>query len=84
MKGLWRRMRKTGALVTAENHNVLCGLGAAVADAASKLCPVPVEKVGVNDSFGEVGDESYLRQRFGLTEQAIVDAVKRAIARKSL
>jgi transketolase len=73
---------KTGAFVTAENHNTLCGLGAAIADATAKLHPVPVEKVGVNDSFGEVGDEAYLRERFDLTKDAIIRAAKRAIGRK--
>lgn len=77
-----RYAASAGAFVVAENHNTLCGLGAAVADATSKLCPVPVEKIGVNDSFGEVGEEGYLRQRFHLTADAIAQAAKRAVARK--
>lgn len=74
--------RKCGCFVTAENHNVIGGLGSAVAASLSRTCPVPVEMVGVEDQFGEVGPEDYLRQRFDLTADHIVRAAQAAIARK--
>ena len=73
---------ETGAIVTAENHNVINGLGSAVAEVLVKNKPCPIEMVGVQDEFGEVGPESYLRERFNLTDNDIAAAVKKAIARK--
>lgn len=73
--------QKTGAVVTAENHNKIGGLYSAV-----KECLDGEAKVGyvaVEDEFGEVGPQSYLRERFGLTDGHIVRAVKETIARKS-
>jgi transketolase len=72
----------TGAIVTAENHNTLGGLGGAVAEAVVKTLPVPVEMVGTMDRFGQVGTESYLRKEYNLTAEAIAEAAKRAIERK--
>lgn len=74
--------RKTRALVTAENHNVLGGLGSCVAEVASQMTPVPIEMVGVMDRFGQVGTEDFLREEYNLSASAIVDAVTRVIARK--
>lgn len=73
---------ETGAIVTAENHNVINGLGSAVSEVLVKNNPVPVEMIGSQDEFGEVGPESYLRERFHLTDNDIAAAVKKAIARK--
>ena len=58
------------------------GLGSAVSEVLVKNKPVPVEMVGVKDEFGEVGPVSYLRERFALTDTAIVEAAKKVIARK--
>jgi len=74
--------RITGAFVTAENHNIYGGLGSAVAEAAAKVRPVPIEMVGVKDRFGQVGTEDFLREEYELTAADIVEAAKRAIARK--
>ncbi|MCL2124617.1 MAG: transketolase family protein [Oscillospiraceae bacterium] len=74
--------RSTGAFVTAENHNIVGGLGSAVAEVLSTTFPVPLEMVGVNDRFGQVGTEDFLREEYGLTAENIVAAAKRAIARK--
>ena len=71
-----------GCVVTAENHTITGGLGAAVAASLSRTRPVPVEMVGVNDEFGEVGTEDFLRKRFDLTADHIIRAAKAAIARK--
>jgi len=74
--------RETGAIVTAENHNVIGGLGSAVAEAAALTYPAPIEMVGVKDRFGQVGTEDFLREEYRLTTTAIVGAAERAIARK--
>ena len=74
--------RKTGAIVTAENHSVVNGLGAAVAEVLVQNRPVPMEMVGVQDEFGEVGPQEYLMERFGLNAEVIYHKVKAAIARK--
>ena len=73
---------ETGAIVTAENHNIINGLGSAVSELLCQTLPTVVEMVGVHDEFGEVGPVSYLRERFGLTADHIVVAAHRAIARK--
>jgi len=74
--------RTTGALVTAENHNVIGGLGSAVAETVAQTHPAPVEMVGVKDRFGQVGTEDFLRVEYNLTAKDIAEAAKRAIARK--
>ena len=73
---------ETGAFVTAENHNVYGGLGSAVAEAAAKTVPVPIEMVGTDDRFGQVGTEAFLRNEYRLTAQRIAEAAKKAIERK--
>ena len=74
--------KETGAIVTAENHNVACGLGSAVANCLAKNSPTVQEYVGIQDLFGQVGPQAFLMDEFGLRAANIVDAVKRAIARK--
>lgn len=74
--------KETGAIVTAENHNVLNGLGSAVAEVLTANNPCPLERVGVQDRFGEVGDVSYLKKTLGLTAEDIANAAKRSIERK--
>jgi len=73
---------ETGAFVTAENHNIYGGLGSAVAEAAAKTVPVPIEMVGTDDRFGQVGTEAFLRGEYRLTAERIADAAKKAIERK--
>jgi transketolase len=73
---------ETGAIVTCENHNVVGGLGSAVAETLVKHHPVPVEMIGTQDHFGEVGDEAYLVGKFHMTPTDIAAAAQRAIARK--
>ena len=73
---------ETGAIVTAENHNVTCGLGSAVANCLAKNRPTVQEFVGVQDRFGQVGPQSFLMDEYGLRAANIVEAVKRAISRK--
>ncbi len=73
---------ETGAIVTAENHNVTCGLGSVVANCLAKNCPTVQEFVGVQDQFGQVGPQAFLMDTYGLRAANIVEAVKKAIARK--
>jgi transketolase len=73
---------KTGAIVTAENHNIINGLGSAVAEVLSESIPTPLERVGVQDLFGEVGSADYLKQKFELTAADIVKKVEKVISRK--
>ena len=74
--------KETGAIVTAENHNVTCGLGSVVANCLAKNCPTIQEFVGVQDQFGQVGPQDFLMDEYGLRAANIVAAVKKAIARK--
>lgn len=73
---------ETGALVTAENHSIIGGLGGAVAECLAEGYPVPLERVGVKDHFGQVGKADYLLKAFGLTPDDIAAAAKRVIKRK--
>lgn len=73
---------KTGAIVTAENHSVLNGLGSAVSEVLTANIPVPLERIGVQDEFGEVGTIDTLMKRFGMTAADIAAAARKAIARK--
>lgn len=75
-------VKATGAIVTCENHSTYGGLGSAVAEVVVEKCPAPMELIGVRNSFGEVGKEAYLSEKFGLTVADIVAAAKKAIARK--
>ena len=71
-----------GAIVTAEEHQITAGLGGAIAEYLVKQQPVPMEFVGVNDSFGGSGDPDELMALFGLTSKEIIAAAKKVIARK--
>ena len=77
-----RCAEETGAIVTAENHNTVGGLGGAVAETTAKTVPCPIEMIGSQDRFGQVGTEAFLRQEYNLTAEAIVEAAKKAIERK--
>ena len=74
--------KETGAIVTAENHNVINGLGSAVAEVLVKNKPVPVEMIGSQDEFGEVGKLAYLSERFKMNAPYIAEAAKKAVSRK--
>ncbi|WP_411682336.1 transketolase family protein [Clostridium thailandense] len=73
---------KTGAIVTAEEHQLAGGMGSAVLEVLAQKCPVPVEMVGIDDRFGESGDPDELMKAFGLTSASIVAAVKDVLRRK--
>ncbi|MFC1546860.1 transketolase family protein [bacterium] len=73
---------KTGAVVTVEEHQLAGGLGSAVSEVLAKNSPKPVEMVGVNDKYGQSGPPKELLKEFGLTNEFIVKAVKKALQRK--
>ena len=75
--------RDTRAVVTAENHSVINGLGSAVAEVLAEKLPTPMERVGIKDHFGEVGCADYLMQAFGIRPGDIVAAVRKVVVRKA-
>ena len=77
-----KEAKKTKAVVTAENHNIINGLGSAVAEVLVENCPTVMKRVGVMDHFGEVGKKDFLMEKFGLKAKNIVEACKRVVARK--
>jgi transketolase len=78
-----RAARETGAIVTAEEHSIIGGLGSAVAEGLAETAPTPLERIGIRDHFGE-SSRSYpeLLAHVGLTSEAIADAVRRVIERR--
>ncbi len=72
----------TGAVVTAEEHSVIGGLGSAVAEVLAETCPVPMLRVGVKDSFGESGAPDELMQKYGLTSFHLVEAARSVLRAK--
>ncbi len=74
--------KETGAIVTAEEHSIIGGLGSAVCDVVSAKCPVPVLKLGINDEFGVSGPAGELLEKYGLKAASIVKMAKDAIALK--
>ncbi|MCB5955361.1 transketolase family protein [Enterococcus sp. CWB-B31] len=73
---------ETGAIVTAENHNYINGLGSAVAEVLAENRPVPMARIGVEDQFGQVGSVEYLKEIYGLTADNIVEKALKTIKRK--
>ena len=71
---------KTGCMVTAEEHNIIGGLGSAVCEAISETCPVPVFRVGVEDKFGASGKAMEMMEVYGLTPAKIVEKARLAVA----
>jgi len=78
-----RCAQETGAFVVTEDHNILGGLGGAVAEAVALDTPAPIEFVGVADLFGESGEPQELAEKYGLTATHIAMAAERVLARKS-
>ena len=77
-----RAASDTGAIVTAEEHSIIGGLGGAVSEYTAENCPVPVVKVGVNDVFGCSGPAKDLLKKFGLDSEDIVRSARAAISKK--
>ena len=74
--------KETKAIVTAEEHSIIGGLGSAVSEVVSEECPVIVKKVGVKDVFGESGTPAELLEKYGLTSANVVEKAKKAISLK--
>ena len=77
-----RLANECGAIVTAEDHSIIGGLGGAVAECIVSSYPVPMERIGVQDRFGESGGSDELLQLLGMKSDDIVNAAKRVVARK--
>ncbi|MFN5333956.1 MAG: transketolase family protein [Bacteroidota bacterium] len=75
-------LKRTKCAVTCEEHNVLGGLGDSIAQVAAKHIPVPIEMIGVNDSFGESGKPMDLLKKYGLDPESIVAAAEKVMGRK--
>ena len=75
--------KKTGAVVTVENHNIIGGLRSAVAEVLTENCPTTLRSIGIKDSFGQVGKMPYLKEIYNMTSKDIVEAVVSAIESKS-
>lgn len=73
--------KKTGKVVTAEEHSVVGGLGGAVCEALSELCPTPVCRIGINDVFGESGSAAALLVKYGLDGEGVYSRVKEFMTR---
>ena len=76
-------IRKTKCAVTAEEHNIIGGLGDAIAQVASKHLPIPIEYVGTKDTFGESGKPTDLLKKYGLDIPDIVAAAEKVMKRKN-
>ncbi len=73
---------KTAAVVTCENHQIVNGLGSAVAEVLIENKPVPMKRIGVNEEFGEVGTLDYLKERFGFTAEKIAENIENFLKTK--
>jgi len=77
--------RETGAIITAEEHNIIGGLGSAVAEAVtSSECPVPVFRIGSNDTFGQSGNAEALMELYELTDSHIAEVVRNIVKSKAI
>ncbi|HSW89363.1 MAG TPA: transketolase family protein [Patescibacteria group bacterium] len=77
-------VKKTGCVVTVEDHQIIGGMGSAVAESLVKNFPVPIEFIGMQDSFGESGKPQELLEKYGMTAHWITRAVRQVIARKRM
>ncbi|MFN8309812.1 MAG: transketolase family protein [Chitinophagales bacterium] len=82
-EAILKSVRKTGCAVVCEEHNYIGGLGSTVATVLASECPVPMEQVAVNDSFGESGTPDQLLAKYGLETVNVVEKVKKVLARKN-
>jgi len=74
--------RQTGAIVTAEEHQLFAGFGSAIAEVVVRYYPVPMEFVGINDTFGESGEPDELMRAYGITAKDVYEKSKKVLARK--
>ena len=74
--------KETGAIMTIEDHTIFGGLGSAVAEVVVEHCPVPMQRIGIQDQFGESGDPELLYRDHGMDVDSIVAKAKALVARK--
>ncbi len=74
--------KETGAIVTAENHNIYGGLGSAVSEVLVENLPVPMQRIGIKDVLNEDGTNEELLNKFGMSHRRIIEALKNVIDRK--
>lgn len=82
VEAIIRSISKTRCAVSCEEHNIIGGLGDSIAQVAARFYPIPIEYVGVNDSFGESGKPMDLLKKYGLTPDHIVTAAQKVFVRK--
>ena len=82
-KAIVESAKKTGAVLTVENHNVIGGLRSAVCEVLMEEYPVPLKSVGIDDLFGQVGKMPLLKEEYNMTAEDIVERAKEAIALKN-
>ena len=75
-------VKKTGCIVSVEEHQITGGVGSAIAEVISRNFPVPQEFVGMPDSFGQSGQPAELIEHYGMGKDAIIKAVRRVLRRK--
>ena len=73
--------KETKAIVTAEEHSIIGGLGSAVSEVLAEECPTILKRVGIKDVFGESGNPNDLLEKYGLTYKDIISSVKEVIAK---
>lgn len=81
-KTLLASLKKTGACVTVEEHQIIGGLYGAVSEVTARSYPVPIEAIGMPNSFGESGEPQELLDKYGMTTDAIINAAKKVLKRK--
>jgi transketolase len=81
-EAILKAARECGCIVTAEEHQILGGAGSAIAEITARNCPVPMEILGINNTFGESGDPEELLAKYGLKAVNIAEAVRKAVKRK--
>ncbi len=74
--------QETGAVVTAENHNILGGLGSSIAEVLSENCPTPMKRIGLKDTYGECGKDEELLKKYEMSPAHIVQAAREVIKKK--
>lgn len=82
VEAVTKSLQKTRCAVTAEEHNIIGGLGDSIAQVAARHIPVPIEYIGTNDTFGESGKPIELLKKYGLDSTNIMEAVKKVLTRK--
>ena len=83
-KGILEVAQKAGAVVTVEDHQIIGGLGGAISEFLARQCPLPIEFIGLRDTFAESGKPSELIEKYNMDSKAIKAAVKKIIGRKKL